>query len=151
MLPEGHEDKGLTYPDLVRVCDKSNPLRERILLAFFGDEKRGLDRKMAMDTSSMNFVQYCKQMAIFLPQGDPHKKLKFLFRIYDERNVGYLSREELMYFLHDILGNSLDEAQRDTIASRMFKELRGTDEGGITLDNFIKCSKAVEKLMNVRI
>ena len=151
MLPDGHEEKELTYSDLARVCDSGNPLRERILLAFFGDEKKGRDRKRAMEESTMNFEQYCKQMSIFLPEGDPDKKLKFLFRIFDERNVGYLTRDELEHFLHHMLGNSLDSTQRATIADRMVRELGGTEEEGVTLDRFIKHSKGAEKLINVRI
>ena len=86
MMPDGQEDKGLSYSDLARVCDKSNPLRDRILLAFFADNKRGLDRKHAIDNARMDFEKYYHQMSIFLPEGDPDRKLQFLFRIYDERN-----------------------------------------------------------------
>lgn len=151
MLSEGHEEKGLTYSDLARHCDKTNPLRERILLAFFGDEKRGLDRKMAIEKATMTFEKYCKQMSIFLPEGNPERKLRFLFRIYDERNVGYLTREDLMYFLHDMLTNSLNATQREMIASRMFQEMSGTEERGISLQQFLDSAKGLEKLINVRI
>lgn len=70
--------------------------------------------------------------------GGLHKKLLFLFRVYDSDNDGKVSFNDLRSILKLMVGNYIEDVQLDKIATRAFVEVDEDNDGFIEFSEFCK-------------
>ncbi|KAH3673787.1 hypothetical protein OGATHE_001767 [Ogataea polymorpha] len=92
-----------------------NPLARRVIDIF--DTNRGGD---------IDFKEFVAGLSIF-SSGSVDDKLRFLFRVYDIDNDGYISNGELFLVLRMMVANSLTDVQLQQLVDRTILE---NDEDG---------------------
>lgn len=66
------------------------------------------------------------------------RKLLFVFRVYDADNDGRISLEDLRSILKMMVGNYIEDARLDRIATRAFVEVDVDCDGFIDFPEFCK-------------
>lgn len=102
-----------------------NPLSRRVIEIF--DENRGGD---------IDFKEFVKGLSIFSSTTDPDDKLRFLFKVYDIDNDGYISNGELYLVLRLMVANSLTEVQLQQLVDRTIVEADQDGDGKLSFEEF---------------
>ncbi|XP_067011940.1 calcineurin B homologous protein 1 [Anabrus simplex] len=140
----------LSREDFLRIPELAiNPLGDRIVHAFFGD-----------DNDRVNFLQFMQVLAHFRPikKGRNNKlnsreeKLKFAFKMYDLDNDDKISRDELLAILHMMVGANISEEQLTSIAERTILEADHNGDQMISFEEFCNALERtdVEQKMSIR-
>ncbi|XP_078097761.1 calcineurin B homologous protein 2 [Mustelus asterias] len=146
----------LTREDFQRIGELAvNPLGDRIINAFFPDEKQSLD-----------FRSFVRILACFRPTvkekfADPNapepinsrsNKLRFAFQLYDQDKDGKISREELIQVLRMMLEAQVTEDQLESITDRTIQEADMDGDGAISFEEFRKSLENInlEHKMSIR-
>ncbi|GCB81473.1 hypothetical protein scyTo_0022514, partial [Scyliorhinus torazame] len=132
-----------------------NPLGDRIINAFFPDDKQSLD-----------FRSFIRILACFRPTvkdkyADPNaaepinsrsNKLRFAFQLYDQDRDGIISRGELIQVLRMMLEAQVTEDQLESITDRTIQEADLDGDGAISFEEFRKSLENInlEHKMSIR-
>lgn len=121
-----HLDKGskgfLERQDLMLIPElASNPLGARIIEAFFVDDK---DPTVTLD--ALNFSEFVSVIARFRRDEKPsqqlnHRKLEFVFRVFDTDRDGWVSELDVRNVLSAMCGLNIPESQLNAIVRRVMK------------------------------
>ena len=95
-------DEFMALPEL-----QSNPLVQRVIDIFDEDQNGEVDFK--------EFIQGLSQFSV---KGDKISKLRFVFKIYDIDNDGYISNGELFQVLKMMVGSNLKDTQLQQIVDK---------------------------------
>ncbi|XP_067875261.1 calcineurin B homologous protein 2 [Heterodontus francisci] len=146
----------LSREDFQRIGELAvNPLGDRIIGAFFPDDKQSLD-----------FRSFIRILACFRPTvkdklADPNapepinsrtNKLRFAFQLYDLDRDGKISREELIQVLRMMLEAQVTEDQLESITDRTIQEADLDGDGAISFEEFRKSLENInlEHKMSIR-
>ncbi|KAL5463376.1 hypothetical protein EMCRGX_G032269 [Ephydatia muelleri] len=126
----------LEQQDLMLIPElASNPLGTRIIEAFFTDDK---DPTVMLD--ALNFRQFVSVIACFRRVENPsrqliHKKLEFIFRVFDTDRDGWVSETDVRNILSAMFGLNIPESQLNAIVRRVMKADVDQDKR-MSLDEF---------------
>ncbi|XP_072346410.1 calcineurin B homologous protein 2 [Scyliorhinus torazame] len=146
----------LSREDFQRIGELAvNPLGDRIINAFFPDDKQSLD-----------FRSFIRILACFRPTvkdkyADPNaaepinsrsNKLRFAFQLYDQDRDGIISRGELIQVLRMMLEAQVTEDQLESITDRTIQEADLDGDGAISFEEFRKSLENInlEHKMSIR-
>ncbi|XP_060711899.1 calcineurin B homologous protein 2 isoform X1 [Hemiscyllium ocellatum] len=146
----------LSREDFQRIGELAvNPLGDRIINAFFPNEKQTLD-----------FRSFIRILACFRPTTkdkttDPNapepinsrtNKLRFAFQLYDLDGDGKISREELIQVLRMMLEAQVTDDQLESITDRTIQEADLDGDGAISFEEFRKSLENInlEHKMSIR-
>lgn len=104
-----------------------NPLSRRVIDIF--DENKGGD---------IDFKEFVQGLSIFSSATQQDDKLKFLFKVYDIDNDGYISNGELYLVLRLMVADSLSEVQLQQLVDRTIVEADQDGDGKLSFDEFKK-------------
>lgn len=102
-----------------------NPLSRRVIEIF--DENKGGD---------IDFKEFVKGLSTFSSASNQDDKLRFLFKIYDIDNDGYISNGELYLVLRLMVADSLTEIQLQQLVDRTIVEADQDGDGKLSFDEF---------------
>ncbi|XP_015784369.1 calcineurin B homologous protein 1 [Tetranychus urticae] len=146
-------DKGdngtLSRDDFLRIPELAiNPLGDRIVQAFFGDEER------------INFRHFMRVLSTFRPVkknrdnklNNRREKLRFAFKLYDLDENEKITREELLEILHMMVGANISNEQLASIADRTIMEADKDGDQCISFEEFCNILERtdVEEKMSIR-
>lgn len=103
----------------------ANPLARRVIEIF--DENGGGD---------IDFKEFVQGLSIFSANTSHDEKLRFLFRIYDIDNDGYISNGELYLVLRLMVADSLSETQLQQLVDRTIVEADQDGDGRLSFAEF---------------
>jgi serine/threonine-protein phosphatase 2B regulatory subunit len=112
-------DQFMEIPELAM-----NPLSKRILSVLRANQQ------------SVNFKTFITFLSVFSHQASKEEKLKFAFKIYDEKDDGIIDREELFNVLKMMVGNNLHRNEIFALSQKVMDDI-GVD-GIISFENFAK-------------
>lgn len=104
-----------------------NPLARRVVDIF--DEDRGGD---------IDFKEFVTGLSVFSSAGSVDDKLKFLFKVYDIDNDGYISNGELFIVLRLMVADSLTDTQLQQLVDRTIMESDADGDGKLSFAEFKK-------------
>ncbi|GCB63361.1 tescalcin a isoform X2 [Scyliorhinus torazame] len=152
-------------PDL-----ESNPIKSRIVNAFFDQRNLGLQSYGTVD--EITFENFLTTLSFFQHMDENHtkedleyyktEKLQFLFRMYDTNGDGKITLEELREIIDDLLSKTSNtEKTSSSIADAAMMEAANTCGGqmepdqqydGITFNDFLQIMQdiKIESKMHVR-
>lgn len=118
-----------------------NPLSRRVIDIF--DENKGGD---------VDFKEFVTGLSVFSSASNKEDKLKFLFKIYDIDNDGYISNGELYLVLSLMVKDSLTDVQLQQLVDRTIVEADEDGDGKLSFEEFRKVLESngdVTKQLNV--
>jgi len=145
----------LIREDLLRIPELAiNPLRDRIVHAFFYESKNGED-------DTVDFKDFVRVLAHFRPikkneeknkLNTRNQKLHFAFRMYDTDGDDMISKKEVMEVLTMMVGENICKEQLLSIAERTIIEADTDRDNLISFDEFVKVLERtdVEQKMSIR-
>jgi Ca2+-binding EF-hand superfamily protein len=89
-----------------------NPLANRIITIFCSNTP----------DNHVNFRQFIQTLSPLSPVSSREEKLRFVFKIYDVDNDGFISTKDLNQVLKMLVGENLDEQQLNTISNKTILE-----------------------------
>lgn len=104
-----------------------NPLARRVVDIF--DENKGGD---------IDFKEFVTGLSVFSSAGSVDDKLKFLFKVYDIDNDGYISNGELFIVLRLMVADSLTDVQLQELVDRTIMEGDSDGDGRLSFAEFKK-------------
>ncbi|QPG76386.1 Calcineurin subunit B [Brettanomyces nanus] len=104
-----------------------NPLAKRVIDIF--DENKGGD---------IDFKEFVTGLSAFSSSGSVEDKLKFLFKVYDIDNDGYISNGELFLVLRMMVASSLTDIQLQQLVDRTIMESDDDGDGRLSFEEFKK-------------
>ncbi|ODV84731.1 hypothetical protein CANARDRAFT_28876 [[Candida] arabinofermentans NRRL YB-2248] len=102
-----------------------NPLAKRVIDIF--DTNRGGD---------IDFKEFVTGLSIFSSSGSVDDKLRFLFKVYDIDDDGYISNGELFLVLRMMVANSLTDVQLQQLVDRTIMESDKDGDGKLSFEEF---------------
>uniref|UniRef100_A0A7S3D416 EF-hand domain-containing protein n=1 Tax=Palpitomonas bilix TaxID=652834 RepID=A0A7S3D416_9EUKA len=114
-------DEFMQIPELA-----TNPLIERVIALFDSDGDETVD-----------FREFVTALSTFSVHGDPQRKLKFAFRVYDVDGDGFISNGELFTVLKMMVGANLTDVQLQQIVDKTIMEADKDRDGKISFEEFI--------------
>ncbi|GME82109.1 unnamed protein product [Ambrosiozyma monospora] len=116
-----------------------NPLAKRVIDIF--DENKGGD---------IDFKEFVAGLSVFSSAGSVDDKLRFLFKVYDIDNDGYISNGELFLVLRMMVANSLTDIQLQQLVDRTIMESDHDGDGKLSFDEFKQTINAKLALVHKR-
>merc|ERR1711915_687642 len=113
-------DEFMSLPEL-----QQNPLVQRVIDIFDEDQNGVVDFK--------EFIQGVSQ---FSAKGTKSSKLKFVFKIYDIDNDGYISNGELFQVLKMMVGSNLKDSQLQQVVDKTILHADKDEDGKINFEEF---------------
>lgn len=104
-----------------------NPLAKRVVDIF--DENRGGD---------IDFREFVRGLSVFSAAGSVDDKLRFLSKVYDIDNDGYISNGELFIVLRIMVADSLNDVQLQQLVDRTIMEGDSDGDGRLSFAEFKK-------------
>jgi serine/threonine-protein phosphatase 2B regulatory subunit len=104
-----------------------NPLAKRVVDIF--DENKGGD---------IDFKEFVTGLSVFSSTGSVDDKLRFLFKVYDIDNDGYISNGELFIVLRLMVADSLNDVQLQQLVDRTIMEGDSDGDGKLSFAEFKK-------------
>lgn len=146
----------LTKEDFLKIPELAiNPLADRIIDMFLMQPKNPHDKNTSHATSEdrVNFFEFCTMLSNFKTKfshgadaeaNSKQAKLKFLFRMYDHDNDGFIKTEELLRLLRLMVGHNISHQQLQLIAERTIAETDKDNDGGLDFREFCEGLKSVD-------
>ena len=113
-------DEFMALPEL-----QNNPLVQRVIDIFDEDQNGEVDFK--------EFIQGLSQFSV---KGDKISKLRFLFKIYDIDNDGYISNGELYQVLKMMVGSNIKDTDLQQIVDKTILYADKDEDGKINFEEF---------------
>ncbi|ORD93840.1 CANB2 [Enterospora canceri] len=105
------KDKYVKKSDITSVGEfKSNPITNILI-------------KKYTKANKVNFTRLCNDLFEFLNSNDLDTKLRFLFKLYDQDNDGFISGVELYDMLKLLNKNMLENWKIQNIVDKTFAEI----------------------------
>jgi len=123
-------DEFLSIPELA-----VNPLLERIV--------------GVLDTNKdeqIQFEEFISALSTFSSKTDIDGKLKFLFRVYDADDDGFISNGELFLVLKMMVGSNLTDIQLQNIVDKTIIEADEDKDGKLSYQEFVKLITNAEEI-----
>ncbi len=135
------QDGQITLGSFLRLPELCMPLSSRIPKALGISKLKNID-----------FMTFCKHLAIFHPKATAEDKLDFLFRLYDADGDGLVSKADLRSTLTIITGVSKPELINYTV-DKVFGELVEEGESKLSKEDFAHGLSGVDisKLISLRL
>jgi serine/threonine-protein phosphatase 2B regulatory subunit len=112
-------DEFLKIPELA-----ANPLLERVIKIFDAD-----------GNNEIEFTEFITGLSTFY-SGTQEQKLRFIFRVYDVNNDGYISNGELFTVLKMIVGSNLTETQLQQVVDTTMLRADKNRTGKVSFEDF---------------
>jgi len=110
-----------------------NPLVQRVISVF---DKNG--------DGNISFYEFVTGLSRLSAGGSEEDKLRFLFRIYDINNDGYISNGELFKVLKMMVGNNLNDIQLQQLVDRTIIKADEDFDGKISFPEFCNMVKDLD-------
>ena len=124
----------LSIEEILRLPElQQNPLVNRALEIFDTDGNKELD-----------FKEFIEGVSLFSKRGVREDKLKFVFKIYDVNQDGFISNGELFTVLKMMVGDNLQEIQLQQIVDKTMVRYDEDGDGKLSYDEFIKVAGAMK-------
>ena len=160
------EDTKLTVPEIKRLhkrfckidVDNSHTLSAEEVQAIPGLEanplvSRVIDIFDSDNNGEIDFKEFLEGMSLFIVREGIESKLKFIFKIYDIDNDGFISNAELFKVLKLMIGNNLGDTQLQQVVDKTIQQLDLDGDGKISYDEFYAAvgSLGTYKKMTVKV
>lgn len=114
------KDEFLALPKM-----EDNPLAPRIIEIF--DTNRD---------GAVDFQEFLTGIGLFARSTDPEDKLKFLFRVYDLGDDGFVSNRDLFSSLKIMIGDNLGDVQLQQVVDKTIREADKDGDGRLDYEEF---------------
>ena len=104
---------------------EANPLVHRVIDIFDTDNNKEID-----------FKEFLEGISMFIAREGTESKLKFIFRMYDIDNDGFITNAELFMVLKLMIGNNLGDTQLQQIVDKTIQQFDFDGDGKISFDEF---------------
>ncbi|CAM6093260.1 unnamed protein product [Calypogeia fissa] len=84
----------------------------------------------------LNFKEFVAVLSAFSPRAPIQHKLDFIFKVYDIRSNGKISRDDIMQVLRDLSGSFLTDEQRQAVVTQALEESGFSKDSSLTIDEF---------------
>ena len=121
---------------------ESNPLVQRVIDIFDTDNNKEID-----------FKEFLEGISLFIAREGIERKLKFIFKMYDIDNDGFIKNAELFMVLKLMVGNNLGDTQLQQIVDKTIQQFDLDGDGKISYDEFCAAVGNLDtyKKMNVKV
>ena len=113
-------DEFMALPEL-----QKNPLAQRVIDIFDKDKNGEVD-----------FNEFIQGVSQFSVRSDKSSKLRFVFKIYDIDNDGYISNGELFQLLKMMVGSNLEDTALQQIVDKTILFADKDEDGKINFEEF---------------
>ena len=104
---------------------ESNPLVRRVIDIFDKDNNKEID-----------FKEFLEGISLFIAREGIESKLKFIFKVYDIDNDGFITNIELFMVLKLMIGNNLGDVQLQQIVDKTIQQFDLDGDGMISYEEF---------------
>merc|ERR1711981_451931 len=150
----------LTREDFLRIPELAiNPLAERIIDMFIIQSKSNQNHHATPD-DRVNFKEFCCMLSNFkstskktddVESDSRTKKLRFLFKMYDQDDDGYVTTSELLRLLRLMVGTNISHQQLELIAQRTIAETDKDLDGKLNFEEFCEGLRSVDIEMKMTV
>ena len=104
---------------------ESNPLVRRVIEIFDKDKNKEID-----------FKEFLEGISLFIAREGKESKLKFIFKMYDIDDDGFITNAELFTVLKLMIGNNLGDTQLQQIVDKTIQQFDLDGDGAISYEEF---------------
>ncbi|BBM97328.1 serine/threonine-protein phosphatase 2B regulatory subunit [Marchantia polymorpha subsp. ruderalis] len=97
-----------------------------------------LSQRLLGILEGLNFKEFVAVLSAFSPLATINDKLDFIFRVYDIRNNGKVSSEDMIRVLRDLSGDFLTDKQRQAVVTQALEESGYSKDYSLTPEDFLK-------------
>ena len=143
------EDTKLTLAEIKRLhkrfckidVDNSHTLSAEEIQAIPGLEANPLVRRVidifdSDNNGEIDFKEFLEGISLFIAREGLESKLKFIFRMYDIDNDGFITNAELFTVLKLMIGNNLGDTQLQQIVDKTIYRFDLDKDGRISYEEF---------------
>ena len=143
------EDTKLTVSEIKRLhkrfckidVDNSHTLSAEEIQAIPGLEANPLVRRVidifdSDNNGEIDFKEFLEGISLFIAREGLESKLKFIFRMYDIDNDGFITNAELFTVLKLMIGNNLGDTQLQQIVDKTIYRFDLDKDGRISYEEF---------------
>ncbi|KAL2651568.1 hypothetical protein R1flu_019696 [Riccia fluitans] len=110
-----------------------------------------LSQRLLGMLEGLNFKEFVEVLSAFSPLATIEEKLNFIFKVYDIRNNGKVSREDILRVLCDLSGNFLTDDQRQAVVTQALEESGYSKDDSLTPEDFLKILQKGSLKMEVEV
>ncbi|KAG6547443.1 hypothetical protein Mapa_010891 [Marchantia paleacea] len=97
-----------------------------------------LSQRLLGMLEGLNFKEFVAVLSAFSPGATIKDKLDFIFKVYDIRNNGKVSSEDMIRVLRDLSGDFLTDRQRQAVVTQALEESGYSKDYSLTPEDFLK-------------
>jgi len=121
-----NKSKTLSAEELMAVPGlQANPLVQRVIDIFDRDGNKEID-----------FIEFLEGISHFTEAGDTERKLKFVFKMYDIDQDGFITNGELFTVLKLMVADNLGDVQLQQIVDKTIQRFDRDGDGRISYQEF---------------